>query len=66
MEVKLSDDSLHKALFYYAQRLNVRRSTQIAFNLKRSFSKERLKVISPMEKFGGLLAPGKSNQVDRE
>jgi hypothetical protein len=60
VEVKLSDDSLHKPLIYYAQRLNPNRATQIVFNLKRSFSKSRLDVISPIERFGDLLAPGKN------
>ncbi len=60
VEVKLSDDSINKSLIYYAQRLNPNRATQIVFNLKRSFSKARLEVISPIERFGDLLAPGKN------
>jgi uncharacterized protein len=59
IEVKLSDDSVHKPLAYYAQRLNPNKATQIVFNLRRSFSKARLDVISPMDRFGDLLAPGK-------
>jgi uncharacterized protein len=65
IEVKLSDDSLHKPLVYYAQRLNPNRATQIVFNIKRSFSKAQLDVISPMERFGDLLAPGKSKKPCR-
>ncbi len=60
VEVKLSDDSINKSLIYYAQRLNPNRATQIVFNLKRSFSKARLEVISPIAQFGDLLAPGKN------
>jgi uncharacterized protein len=58
LEVKLSDDALHKPLVYYAQRLNPDRATQIVFNLRRSFSKARLDVISPLKRFGDLLAKG--------
>lgn len=59
VEVKLSDDALHKPLLYYAQRLNPEKATQIVFNLRRSFSKAQMDVISPFERFGGLLAAGK-------
>jgi uncharacterized protein len=60
VEVKLSDDALHKPLIYYAQRLNPKKATQIVFNLKRSYSKANLDVISPLERFADLLAPGKN------
>jgi predicted AAA+ superfamily ATPase len=64
IEVKLSDDSVHKPLVYYSERLNPSRATQIVFNLRRSFSKARLNVLSPMERFGDLLAPGKCNRKE--
>jgi uncharacterized protein len=63
MEVKLSDESAHKPLVYYAQRLNPERATQIVFNIRRSFSKAKLNVISPMERFGGLLSPGGNKEL---
>ena len=55
VEVKLSDDSTHKPLLYYAERLKPDKATQIVFNLKRSFSKGNLRVLSPLERFGDLL-----------
>jgi uncharacterized protein len=57
LEVKLSNDVLHKPLVYYAEKLNPRKATQIVFNLRRSFSKARLEVVSPMERFADLLSP---------
>jgi uncharacterized protein len=60
VEVKLSDESVHKPLIYYAQRLNPERATQIVFNIRRSFSKAKLNVMSPMERFGELLSPGRN------
>ncbi len=33
------------------------------FNLKRGYSKARLDVIFPMERFGGLLSPGKGKLI---
>jgi uncharacterized protein len=60
VEVKLSDDSVHKPLIHYAERLNPDKATQIVFNIRRSFSKARLNVMSPMERFGELLSPGDS------
>jgi predicted AAA+ superfamily ATPase len=65
VEVKFSDEALHKALVYYAQRLNPKRATQIVFNIKRSYSKMQLDVVTPMERFGDLLAPGTSERADR-
>jgi predicted AAA+ superfamily ATPase len=65
VEVKLSDDALHKPLIYYAQKLNPNKATQIVFNLRRSFSKAKLDVISPMERFGDLLAPDKPRGTER-
>jgi hypothetical protein len=50
-----SKHALHKALIYYTQRLNPKRATQVVFNIKRSFSKARLDVVSPTERFGDLL-----------
>ena len=55
IEVKLSDDSPHKALLYYADRLKPDKATQIVFNLKRSFTKGNFRALSPMERFGDLL-----------
>ena len=65
VEVKLSDDALHKPLIYYAQKLNPNKATQIVFNLRRSFSKSKLDVVSPMERFGDLLAPDKRRGTER-
>ena len=65
VEVKPSDDVIHKPLVYYAQRLNPNKATQIVFNLKRSFSRAQLDVISPMERFGDLLHPGKRKRVEQ-
>ena len=56
IEIKLSDDSPHKPLLYYADRLKPDKATQIVFNLKRSFSRGSLRVLSPMERFGDLLS----------
>ena len=55
IEVKLSDDSPHKALLYYADRLKPDKATQIVFNLKRSFTRGNLRILSPLERFGDLL-----------
>jgi hypothetical protein len=60
VEVKFSDESVHKPLLYYAQRLNPERATQIVFTIRRSFSKANLNVMSPMERFGELLSPNAS------
>jgi uncharacterized protein len=57
IEVKVSNDTLCKPLIYYAEKLNPKKAVQIVFNLKRSFSKARLDVVSPMERFADLLAP---------
>lgn len=57
LEVKLSDDALHKALVYYAERLKPERATQVVFNLRRSYSLARLDVVSPLDRFCGRLAP---------
>jgi hypothetical protein len=65
VEVKFSDEALHKALVYYAQRLNPKRATQIVFNIKRSYSKMQLDVVTPMERFGDLLPPATSERADR-
>lgn len=65
VEVKFSDDALHKPLICYAQKLNPNKVTQIVFSLRKSFSKAKLDVISPMERFGDLLAPDNRRGTER-
>jgi predicted AAA+ superfamily ATPase len=55
VEVKFSDNTVHKPLVYFAQRLNPDKATQVVFNLRRSYSKAQLDVVSPLERFGSLL-----------
>ncbi|MDR0311405.1 MAG: ATP-binding protein [Acidobacteriota bacterium] len=57
IEVKLSDDSPHRPLLYYSERLKPDKATQIVFNLKRSFSRGNFRTLSPLERFGDLLTP---------
>jgi hypothetical protein len=65
IEVKLSEGVVHKPLIYYAQKLNPNKATQIVFNLRRSYFKAGLHVLSPMERFAALLAPDKQSETER-
>jgi predicted AAA+ superfamily ATPase len=56
VEVKYSDDSISKSLFYYAERLKPERATQITAAIKRPYDKNRLRVTDPFSYFGGFSA----------
>ncbi|MBI5479474.1 MAG: ATP-binding protein [Deltaproteobacteria bacterium] len=51
IEVKHGDDSVSRALGYYAERLRPRRATQIVGTLRHRFDRGRLRVTSPIEYF---------------
>ena len=54
IEVKCSDEKISRHLQYYSEKLNPRSSLQIVSNLKRSFSVQKLRVISPFQAFEKL------------
>jgi uncharacterized protein len=51
IEVKVSDTEISSALKYYAEKLKPQKTIQLVGDLKRSFDKEGVKVISPIEYF---------------
>ena len=51
IETKWNDDSISPSLYYYSQRLKPKKATQIVANLKRSYSKNGIEVLSPLEYF---------------
>ena len=51
IEVKWGDDEVSKSLQYYAEKLNPKNAVQIVGQLKKSYSKNKLHVISPFEYF---------------
>lgn len=54
IEVKYSDDALSKSLIYYADRLKPKYATQIVANIKRPYTKNKLRVTDPISYFKGL------------
>lgn len=52
IEVKFSDESLSKHLYYYTKKLKPKKATQIVAQIKRSYSKDNIDVVSPLEYFG--------------
>ena len=52
IEVKYSDDSVSRSLEYYSKKLQPKRSIQIVAELKHSYSKGLIEVLSPFDYFG--------------
>lgn len=51
IEVKTSQQSISASLHYFADKLNISKKTQIVLNLERSFVKDGVNVIHPLEYF---------------
>jgi predicted AAA+ superfamily ATPase len=51
VEAKYSDENISKSLFYYSERLNPKRTTQLVATLRRPFNKGRIRVADPISYF---------------
>lgn len=51
IEVKLTDSEISSSLLYYSKKLQPKNTVQIVGNLKRSFDKNGVRVINPIEYF---------------
>ncbi|MBW1909180.1 MAG: DUF4143 domain-containing protein, partial [Deltaproteobacteria bacterium] len=54
IEVKYSDDSIARALSYYADRLNPKKAVQIVAEIKRPYDKGKIRVTDPISYFSNF------------
>lgn len=54
IETKFADQNVSASLRYYAERLKPKRALQIVAHLKRSYSQNRLHVVTPLESLSNL------------